>query len=340
MASFEFSLNNGLALIMPAGGGTACGQNFTAGVNDAVFKVTGNIDMQITDGGEVIIYLNNIHGLIFANKANYSSWLYYDTLWARAHGNCMHIWMDAALSRQGHGGWYDGNAAWQYGAGWKGGTGIRGYDQWIKYRYDIVEGDCAGEYVGTNCCASGAYIGSAKNLNSMTFNLGRVDFATTKGFWLGANLDCYEGGWEQWQYIEFPVIVFAAPTISAEVTDVDICEETAGIAIDLESNNSLAASGGTWEIQYSTDPSFANAVTSSKVVNTPYVSFEDITITPNVRYYIRGRLKVSSIRYSNWASTSIIANGVIPRADAMASDIVEGECHNLKHGYLVEGGII
>ena len=340
MASFEFSLENGLALIMPAGGSTACGMNFSAGVNDAVWKVVGDYEMTIDQNGNVTVCLRNMKGWIFPNKANYSNWFYYDTPWARAHNNCAHIWLDVANSRQAHGGWYDGNSAWQYGAGWKGGTGINGYDQWIKYRGDIVEGDCAGEYTGYGCCGAGSYVGSAKLFPDRCFNLGIVDFNTQKGFWIGANLDIYEGGWEQWQYVPFPIIVFEAPLISIDSEVLNICEEYATVSVHISSASPSAATGGTWEMQIADNAEFKNPMTYTKVNGENHVDFDNVKLFANKQYYIRGRIKVSDILYSQWATTTYTVQAEIPSFTAMVSDVTEMECYNIMHGICIGGGII
>lgn len=342
MASFEFSLNNGLALIMPSGGSTACGRNFTAGRDDVVFQLTGEYSMTIDGNGNVTVTLYNMHGLIFPNKANYSAWFYFDTVWARNHNNCMYIALDVATTRQAHGGWSDGNAYWhQQVTGWKGGTGIRGYDQWIKYRYDIVEPACAGEYVASGCCNGGGYIGSAKAPAAQVFNLGQVDFETTKGFWIGANLNCYAGGWEQWQFVPFPITMFTAPNISVGNMAVNVCEEYAEADITLTSSASQAATGGTWELQYSTSSDFSNSVNYTKVNDTNTVTFDNVNFAINQRYFVRGRVRVSDVLYSNWVETVVDTTGsLMPAADAIALDISEYECNALEHGILVEGGLV
>ena len=340
MASYQFSLENGQALIMPAGGSTPCGNNFTAGRDDVVFKIVGDYTMSIDANGNVTICLSNNMGWIFANKNNYSAWFYYDTVWARNHNNCAHVWLDIALSRQAHGGWYDGNTAWKYGAGWKGGTGIRGYDQWIKYRGGNIEADCAGEYTGVGCCGAGSYIGAAKRLNNMCFNLGQVDFTTQKGFWIGANLDIYAGGWEQWQFIPWPVIVFDAPSLSIETDELDICGKYATSEVHMCSDSQFGQAGGTWELQVATKSDFSDAVRYTEVNNDRCVTFSNIKGEAGVKYYVRGRLKASDIRYSNWISTEYEITGEIPAADAVVADITEMECYELSHGGLVTGGIL
>ena len=62
---FEYSLENGLALIMTAGGATPCGNNFVAGRDDVVFKVWGNYTMTIDDNNYVTICLTDMYALIF-----------------------------------------------------------------------------------------------------------------------------------------------------------------------------------------------------------------------------------------------------------------------------------
>lgn len=329
MAYFDFSLNNGLPLIMTAGGTNASGHVFVAGRDDVVYEINGQYSMSISGNGIVNVSLTDMHALIFPNKANYSAWLYYATSWANSHGNCTNIRLDVALTRQGHGGWYDGNNSWQYAAGWKGGTG----SSWVKYRYNVVEANCSG-YSG-----DGIYHGSARTPSNMVFSLGQVNFSDYSGFWIGANLDCWEGGYEVWQYVPFPIIVFEEPMITHNTGHVDVCNKTMSVDFSMTSANQLAASGGTWELQYSTKSDFSNVIDLKKTSNTGSVTFEDVELAADSYYYIRGRIKVSDIRYSNWATTTINTQGHIPPADAIANDISETECYMLKHGTLVEGGL-
>lgn len=338
---FEYSLENGLALIMTAGGGTPCGNNFVAGRDDAVFKVWGNYTMTIDDNNNVTICLTDMYALIFPNKANYSSWFYFDTLWARAWNNCIPIHLDVGLVRQAHGQWSSGNHnGWQYAVGYKGGTGIRGYDQWIKYRGDILEPSCAGEYTGSGCCGAGSYIGSKKKIPDLCWNLGQVDFANSDGFWIGANLGSYEYGWEQWQFVPWPVIVFDPPTITITNEELNICEEYVDLSVCMRSDNSFAAGGGTWELQISQRSDFSNSMNYSKVTAGNTVCFDDIRLNPKTKYYIRGRLKVNTIRYSRWASTSYKYQGMIPDPASMVEDITDMQCFELRHGILVTGGVL
>ena len=339
--AFEFSLENGLALIMTAGGASACGNNFVAGRDDVVFKVWGNYTMTIDDNNNVTICLTDMYSLIFANKANYSSWFYFDTLWARAWSNCIPIHLDVGLSRQAHGGWTSSNTSgWKRAIGYKGGTGIRGYDQWIKYRGEGLEADCAGEYVGTGCCGAGSYIGSKKKLPDLCWSLGQVDFNSSTGFWIGANLGSYEGGWEQWQFVSWPIIIFEAPAINVENEVLDICHEVATIDIVVSSASSFATGGGTWEMQISQNSDFSNALSYSTVNGSNSVTFSGIEIAAGTKYYIRSRLKVSSIRYSNWAETSYKTTGTIPDPSAMVEDVTDMECFYVRHGVLIEGGVV
>lgn len=340
MAYFEFSLENGYALIMPAGGGTPCGNNFVAGRDDVPFKVIGDAQMTIDSNNNVTICLRDMKGWIFPNKANLSGWFYYDTLWARAQGNCLPIYLDVSTSRAGNGAWNSGNGHWQRGAGWKGGTGIRGYDQWIKYAGDIIEPDCAGEYVGSGCCGAGSYIGSAKRLNDMCFNLGKVDFNATPGFWIGANLACYEGGWEQWQFFPWPIIVFDPPTITVTNEELNICEEYVTADFMVRSDNQFASGGGTWELQISQNADFSNALTYTQTSSFNNTIFSGIRLIPQTHYYVRARIKVSSIRYSNWATTTFKSTEPIPDPSSMVATITDMECFYLRHGILVEGGLV
>lgn len=338
---FEFSLENGLALIMTAGGGTPCGNNFVAGRDDVPFKVWGNYEMTIDDNNNVTICLRNMYSLIFPNKANYSAWFYFDTLWARSWNNCIPIHLDVGLIRQAHGQWSSGNKnGWQYATGYKGGTGIRGYDQWIKYYGDKLEAVCAGEYSGIDCCGAGSYIGSKKKLPDLCWSLGKVDFSKDTGFWIGANLGSYEGGWEQWQFVPFPVIVFEKPSINITNEVIDICEESANVTFCLESAHSLANGGGTWELQIADNPSYSNAMALSKVSSGNIICFTDVRLSPNKKYYVRGRIKVSGIRYSSWAGTIYQSNVKIPNPTGMVDEITGSECFLIRHGYLVEGGVI
>lgn len=338
---FEYSLENGLALIMTAGGASACGNNFVAGRDDVVFKVWGNYTMTIDDNNNVTICLTNMYSLIFPNKANYSSWFYFDTLWARAWNNCIPIHLDVGLVRQAHGGWNSGNHnGWQYAIGYKGGTGIRGYDQWIKYRGEGLEPSCAGEYVGSGCCGAGSYIGSKKKLPDLCWNLGQVDFANSNGFWIGANLGSYEGGWEQWQFVPWPIIIFDPPAINITNEELNICEEYVELSVCMQSGHSLAAGGGTWDLQISERSDFSNALSFSKVTGTSSVCFDNLRLAPNRRYYVRGRLRVNTIRYSRWAETQYQYTGFIPNPASMVQDITEEECFLVQHGYLIEGGVI
>ena len=338
---FEYSLENGQALIMTAGGSTPCGRNFVANRDDVVFKVWGNYKMTIDDNNNVTICLTDMYSLIFPNKANYSSWFYFDTLWARRWNNCIPIHLDVGLIRQAHGQWHSQNFnGWQYAVGYKGGTGIRGYDQWIKYRGWDLEPNCAGEYTGTGCCGAGSYIGSRKKIPDLCWNLGQVDFNSSDGFWIGANLGGYEGGWEQWIFVPWPLIVFAPPTITITNEELDICEEAVSLSVCMQNFDPLAVGGGSWELQISQNADFSNAISYSKNTSSNQVCFDDVKLNPNTQYYIRGRLKVSSIRYSNWASTVYKYNGVIPHPASVVEDITEMECLNMRHGVLVTGGVI
>lgn len=338
---FEYSLENGLALIMTAGGATPCGNNFVAGRDDVVFKVWGNYRMTIDDGGNVTICLTDMYSLIFPNKANYSSWFYFDTIWARNWNNCIPIHLDIGLVRQAHGQWSSSNHnGWQYAVGYKGGTGIRGYDQWIKYRGWDLEPSCAGEYAGTGCCGAGSYIGSRKKLPDLCWNLGQVDFTSSNGFWIGANLGSYEYGWEQWQFVPWPIVVFSAPSITISNEELNICDEYVSASVCLSSSDPLAAGGGTWELQISQKADFSNAISYSKVTGNSGACFDDVHFDPNSRYYIRGRLKVSTIRYSNWASTTYKYSAKVPDPSSMVADITDDECYKMMHGVLVSGGVI
>lgn len=338
---FEYSLENGLALIMTAGGGTPCGNNFVAGRDDVVFKVWGNYTMTIDDGGYVTICLTDMYALIFPDKANYSGWFYFDTLWARAWNNCIPIHLDVGLIRQAHGQWNSGNHnGWQYAVGYKGGTGIRGYDQWIKYRGDTIEPNCAGEYTGTGCCGAGSYIGSKKRIPDLCWNLGQVDFTTSDGFWIGANLGSYEGGWEQWQFVPWPIIIFDPPVIEVRNEELNICEEYVSMSVCMTDYHELAAGGGTWDLQISERADFSNALEFSKATGSNNVCFDNIKLSPNRTYYIRGRLRVSSIRYSQWAQTTYRYSGFIPNPASMVQDITDEECFFARHGYLIEGGVV
>lgn len=328
MASFSFSLNSGYPLILTAGGTGPSGVVFVAGRNDVVFQIEGEYSMNINNNN-VTITLSNMRGLIFPDKANNSSWFYYATAWANARNNCTNIRLDVSTSRQGNGAWSDSNSHWQYACGWKGGRG----GGWVKYRYNNVEASCSGS------SGDGIYHGAAKAPNSMTFNLGSVDFNTTNGFWIGANLDCWDGGYEVWQWFDFPIIIFDPPTISLGTPYVNVCEKYVELDISGSSSSSFASGGGTWELQYSTDANFSNAITLVKQTSTNSVSFEDIRFAANSYYYIRLRIKVSSIRYSQWVTTTYNTNNVLPSADLVANDLTEIECYNLRHGVLVEGGL-
>lgn len=338
MASFEFSLNNGLPLIMTAGGSTPSGFVFVAGKNDIVFEVNGDYSMAIDSNNNVTITLNNLSGLIFPNRANNSSSAYYDTIWARNHNNCMSVYIDVALSQQAHGGWSDGNQYWQFMTGWKGGS----YNKWVKY----VNWSNAGAYepcVGTAVplSASGPYYSSRKYANALVFSLGQVDFNTTKGFWIGANLNVWAGGYEKWQYVEFPIIVFESPNISKEITNIDVCEEKALVAVSASSSSSFATAGGSWIMQIATKPDYSDAREYSVQNTTNTVTFDEVEVTAGMNYYVRVRLKVSDIRYSNWATTTIsVSKDDMPSPNSYARDIDEFECHKLRHGLLVEGGVI
>lgn len=330
MNPFSFSLANGLPLILTAGGNGPTGKVFVAGRDDVVFSIDGNYSMTIDANNYVTISLTNMHALIFPDKANYSSWFYYATVWANNHGNCCNIHLDVATARQGHGGWSDSNPYWQYAAGWKGGKG----GGWVKYRGNIVEPSCSG-YSG-----DGIYHGSARTPGNMTFNLGQVDFTTTTGFWIGANLDCWEGGYEVWQFVEFPIIVFDAPSMELTNRVVNVCEKWMMYDVELVSNSPFAASGGTWELQYSTSSDFSNAVTYTQTTVTNSAIFANVDFATDSTYYLRARLKVSGIRYSRWVETTINTNGFIPPADAMAADLTELDCYNFRHGVSVRGGLV
>lgn len=330
MPSFVFNTSNGLPLIMKATGVSPGGQVFVPGRNDVVFSLSGDYSMDVTEQQIATINLYNMRGRIFDNKANYSGNFFFDTVWARQHNNCIGISLDVGLVQNPHGAWSEGNSGWRQDlTSWKGGDGKYGYDRWVKYAYDNISGKCEGQP------GSGIIYGSAKTLPNQSFNVGKIDSSMT-GFWIGASLNSYSIGWTQWQFLPFPIIYFAAPTISVGDQDLDICLGTVLTDITVTSNDERGALGGTWELQIYTNSDMSNQVVNRIQSNSSNsIVFEDIELIPNMIYFVRAQLRVSSTVLSNWATTQI-TTASLPRADAIVPSIDASECYNLQHGIFVE----